>query len=130
MKIKDYIFYRMYIAYKKGNDFGTLNSVLYLSVIDGLIFLPFAFIIITIFHIEGYTRLVPIFIPLMLAFILNSVRYHKKDKFTVLHKKYKNSKYNSYIKNWMLYSLIFIAIAWGFLGVIPIAKLLTFLVPS
>jgi len=55
---------------------------------------------------------------------LDLIRYFKKGKLENLKSKFKNNKYNRWIKNWMLYLLLFVVGAWGFMGIVPIVKFL------
>lgn len=129
MQLKDYIFYRMYLAYEKHEGDGKFSAVLYIAAMEFLLILPLIMLIGMYFRNKEKMIVVGliIFIPLILAFLLNYKCYFKKGKIEQLKSRFKNSKYNHRIKNWMLYLLPFFLGAWGFLGVMPIGKFLQLL---
>jgi len=126
MRIKDYIFYRMYLAYRKHEDGGRIEAILYFIMIEYCLILPISIIIAIPF--KRYDRMgmvaLVLIIPMIIIFALNLRRYFKKGKVDQLKSKFKNSKYNQRIKNWMLYLLPFFAGAWGLFGIVPIIKFL------
>jgi len=126
MQIKDYIFYRMYLAYKKHEDGGRIEAILYFILIEYFLFAPI-YIIIAVPFFDDNKKIIAgmiLFIPMIIIFALNIKRYFKEGKVDQLKSKFKNSKYNRIIKNWMLYLLPFFAGAWGLLGIMPISKFL------
>ncbi|HCO67324.1 MAG TPA: hypothetical protein DIT04_06160 [Dysgonomonas sp.] len=120
MKLKDYIFYRMYCIYKKNNEFARVSAIAYLSAIDFFLILPFIFICAAGFNIKGNSAYLITVLPGVILIILNCLGYFNKNRLNSLIRKYNRSKYNRTIKNWMLYSIIFIAMVWGILGMFPI----------
>jgi len=126
MRIKDYIFYRMYLAYEKHEGDGEFTSTLYLSAIEFFLIAPLIILFGMPFRDANKMTIVGliVFVPMILIFILNYRRYFKKGKVEQLKSKFKNSKYNRRIKNWMLYILPFLVGGWGLLGVMPISKFL------
>ena len=128
MQIKDYIFYRMYLAYKKHEGAGRFSATLYVSAIETLLTFPFIFILLSIIKAKGDLIVLLMFsLPAILFLIMNYRRYFKRGMIEQLKSKFKNSRYNHWIKNWMLYLLMFIIAAWGFLGIMPILKFFQFI---
>jgi len=116
MKFKDYLFYRMYINYKKANE-GRFSAIIFFTIIEYCILSPIIIFITELINLNNDWDWIPMFFPLVIIFLLNCKRYYRKGKVEELKKKYKDSKYNNLVKNWVIYSLIFMAIAWGMIGV-------------
>lgn len=115
----------MYLAYKKHEGAGQFSATIFVAAIEYLLIAPFLMIAATPFR----DRDIPIdkFIiigPTIIMMVLNLIRYFKKGKLENLKSKFKNSKYNRWIKNWMLYLLPFLAAAWGAVGIVPIVNFL------
>ena len=124
MKLKDYIFYRMYLAYKKHEGAGRFTTVLYFAWIEMFLTFPFTFIVLIAVKAKSdFAILSVIIIPAAIIFLLNYKRYFKKGKIEELKSKFGNSKYNYRIKNWMLYLLPLFSSACGIAGIYPVSKL-------
>ncbi len=125
MKIKDYIFYRMYLAYQKHEGEGRFATVLYFVLIEYFLLFPFTLIALNILKPESKaTGITAAIIPMVIIALLNFKRYYKKGKIEELKSRFGKSEYNHKIKNWMLYILPFLAGAWGLFGIAPIIKVL------
>lgn len=128
LKIKDYIFYRMYVTYKKANEYGKINTILFFTVIEFLFASPLILLISIAAEDNEVAKYIVIFLPMIIIFLLNLKRYGKKDIIGKLIKKYHDSKYNKNIKMWMIYLLMPLAIAWGlFIGILLIGKAALFI---
>jgi len=115
MRIKDYIFYRMYLAYRKHEEFGRITTMLYFTWIEYFLTFPISFIFLSIIKPDSKaTSLITAAIPMVIIFLLNLKRYHSNKKIDELKSRFKNSKYNYRIKNWMLYLLPLVA---SFIGI-------------
>lgn len=112
MAFKDYIFYRMHHNYKKANE-GIFSVVMFLTLFEYFLIAPFIIIFVKKSNISNGENLFFYLTPMLIIFLLNCKRYYRKGKVTELIKKYHKSPYNKSIKNWMIYSLTFFAIAWG-----------------
>ena len=108
----DYIFYRIYLYYKKKDDSPIFSGILFLSVLKICIL----FFIVTIFNIltggflsnnnpdmkneyfySGYG------IILFLFIILDALRYSKTAKLKKLGTKYQNKSINHIVKTWQIF---------------------------
>ena len=124
MQIKDYIFYRMYLAYEKHGEDGKFTTVLLFTMIEYFLAFTFTVFLMALVRPESRTTgLITIAIPMIIIFILNCKRYYRKGKLEELKSKFKYSKYNYRIKNWMLYILIPFSPFPGFFILYIISKL-------
>ena len=118
----------MYLVYKKHEGAGRFSATLYISAIETLLTFPIILIVLSIIKAKNdFTILSVIIIPSIIIFLLNYKRYFKRGKIDELKSRFRDSRYNRIIKNWMLYLLMFIVTAWGFLGIMPIVKFLQFI---
>ena len=130
MKFKDYIFYRMYHNYKKANE-GTFSVIIFFCMLEFFLLMPFVFILMNIMEkIEEEFKYIPIIAVMMTLLIGNCIRYYNKKRVARILSRYKNNKYNKIIKNWMIYSLLFISLTWGLFGIVPIMELYLYIKDS
>ena len=113
----------MYLAYEKHEGTGQFSAAIFVAAIEYLLIAPF--LMIAAIPFKDHSMPISKFIiigPTIIMMILNLIRYFKKGKLEKLKSKFKNSRCNYRIKNWMLYLLPFFAGAWGLLGIMPISK--------
>jgi hypothetical protein len=117
MQLKDYIFYRMYIAYRdnEGDDAPTFSVILFFSMID--ICWSSSIAIFVSFFYTNLWYIIIVIIPL--AGIIINFRRYNKNKVIEIFRKYKYSKCNKLIKNWMIYLAYWLTCMVGFLAIIP-----------
>ena len=105
----------MYLAYRKHEEFGRITTMLYFTWIEYFLTFPISFIFLSIIKPDSKaTSLITAAIPMVIIFLLNLKRYHSNKKIDELKSRFKNSKYNYRIKNWMLYLLPLVA---SFIGI-------------
>ena len=108
----DYIFFRIYLFYKKKNDLPLLTGLLFLLVLKVCIL----FFLVTLFNIFTGGLLsnhnpdliknsfwIAYAIILFVSFIFDILRYSKTEIIKRLDTKYHNKKINYLLKNWHIF---------------------------
>jgi|GEM_PF-4494365 len=104
MKLKDYLFQRLLLTYKS-----SYQATNYLSFLDIILFSPLGFIFIVFAGRLGkWAGITAIGSYLVLIVLLNIRRYENKRRILQVVRKYRDNKYNTYIKNWMIYIFPFL----------------------
>ena len=129
MKFKDYIFYRMYQNYQKANE-GIFSVVMFFTLLEYFLLAPFIIIFVKKSNITNDKNLIFYLAPMLIVFLFNCIRYYNKKRVARILSRYKNNKYNKIIKNWMIYSLLFISLTWGLFGIVPIMELYLYIKDS
>ena len=94
----DYIFYRLYIMYKKHGDPPILSTCIFLSYIVGIA------IVILFFCIQKWADIHNLIAPLFI-FVTFCVMVYRKKKIEGLMKKYQGCVRNKLIANWMIWCI-------------------------
>lgn len=114
IKIRDYIFYRTYEAYKKKGHSALFSSILYLSACD--LFL-FSFIYgICIYLLDGIEKKYKYYIFLLyfsIVVFLNIKKYYKTQKIEDLINLYQNNYLNKTIGSWVFFFILPICMVVG-----------------
>lgn len=109
----DYIFFRIYRAYKVKHDPAMLNSILYLSCVLMFVLLPITGIIFEMVRKDGKINLLffILYFISILAFI--SVRYGNKKKVNSLYNRYSQHNLNRKIPTYYFFLILPICIILG-----------------
>jgi len=99
----DYIYYRMYAAYKKADENPGFTTPLLFSAIFSLyVSIPLLILGGHYFHISTIVFML-IYIAIGINGFIFTIRRYDKKKITEIFLKYRFHKCNQWIKNWMLY---------------------------
>ena len=113
MKVIDYIFYRIFYAYKKAKDDPTFNAIwIFSSILTLYVCVPLLVFSDRFFNFSKLVWLAIFLILYALAAIIIARRYNKK-KITEIQIEYRFSKYNKWIRNWMIYLGLIVSIPLG-----------------
>lgn len=108
----DYIYYRMYLWYTKKNDCATYTSIIFITMIKTFIWLPLVGFIGSLCRAgKTKTDLYLYCIFCVTTLIYSSIKYTRQKK--EIFSKYKHSKWNKLIPNWMIFSSLPLSILWG-----------------
>ena len=108
MQVIDYIFYRMYIAYKKADDDPIFRTVLLFSAIFAIYVSSFVLILCHQFFHVGKIVFILIYIIIGIVGAILTLRRYNKKKRNEIQVKYRYHKCNRWIKNWMFYTGFFL----------------------
>ncbi|SDI27167.1 hypothetical protein SAMN04488062_1342 [Flavobacterium omnivorum] len=114
IKIRDYIFYRTYEAYKKKEHPALFSSTLYLSACDLFLF-SFSYGI-CIYLLDGIEKKYKYYIFLLyfsIVVFLNINKYYKKQKIKDLISLYQNNYLNKTISSWVFFFILPICMVVG-----------------
>jgi hypothetical protein len=116
----------MYIAYrdKEGDDAPTFSVIIFFGFIDIAWSTPVA-MIVSLLQFK-YPYIIFVILPLV-GVIINFRRYNKKKVIEIL-RKYKYSRYNKLIKNWMIYLAYWLTCMTGFFIIFPAGYLFMYIV--
>jgi hypothetical protein len=115
----------MYIAYrdKEGDDAPTFSVILFFFMIDITWSTPIG-MIVNLLQIK-YWYIILVIVPLA-GIIINFRRYNKK-KVIEIFRKYKYSKCNKLIKNWMIYLAYWLTCIAGLFAIGPAVYLFIYI---
>ena len=98
----DYIYYRMFCWYKQKKDCATYTSIMFITMIKIFIWFPIIGFVGTLIKAGNVkTDLYLYFIFCITILIHSSIRYTKRKE--IIFAKYRHSKYNKLIPNWMIF---------------------------
>ena len=120
MQIIDYIFYRMYIAYKKADEGPVFSTVLLFSAIFAIyVSIPVSILYYQFFNMSKIVFML-IYITIGIVGAILTLRRYNKKKRNEIQIRYRFNKYNKRIKNWMIYAVLVLLfpmapLIWGIL---------------
>lgn len=102
----------MYLWYTKKNDCATYTSIIFITMIKTFIWLPLVGFIGSLCRAgKTKTDLYLYCIFCVTTLIYSSIKYTRQKK--EIFSKYKHSKWNKLIPNWMIFSSLPLSILWG-----------------
>lgn len=114
-KIFDYIYYRTYLAYVKGNDPATLCSICYLSACIWILALPIAgFFFDMMRDKNGNINIIYWILYTIIVISCISIRYLRKGKIKEIKDYFSNCSANSIFPTWSFFFILPICIVIGF----------------
>lgn len=110
----DYIFYRVYWAYKKKGESAKTLSLLYMTMVFAFLCLPLALFLCELLRDpwrrnDGYL----LSIYLLIVLIYSYLSFLSKKKIYLINKKNKNNHLNHVIPDWWFFVILPLSIAWG-----------------
>ena len=108
----DYIYYRMYVWYVRKGDCAPVTSMLFITAVKFFLWFPLAgFVIASFSDGNKNANLAMYLLYAVLVFVHSLVRYAKrKDD---IFARYKRSKYNRSVSNWLIFSSLPLSIVGG-----------------
>lgn len=117
MVIFDYIFYRVYIAYRKADEFENASSILYLSACCFALSMPLlSFIYELMRGVESIILKIICGLFMVLITLCMSVRYLMFRKFEKLEEQFRTWRLNVIIPTWCFWFVLPICFALGLIG--------------
>ena len=114
MEMIDYIFYRVYWAYKKKRESAKILSLLYMTMLLAFFAFPFALFLCELLRNPWHGNDAYLYsIYLLTVFIYSCFRYFPNKKIRRINKKFDNSHYNRTIPNWCFFAVLPLSVAWG-----------------
>ena len=117
----DYIYYRMYVWYKRKNDCARVNSVLFITSVKFFLFFPIIGIVITFFDSDKKNMTLMLYLVYAILMLMHSLIKYIRQTNSILEK-YKHSKYNRTIHNYVIYSILPISVIGGILFYVILYK--------
>ena len=110
----DYIYYRMYVWYKRKKDCAKINSALFIASIRFFIYFPFMGIAINFFNNARKGLTLILYLVYAVSILTHSLIKYTRQTDSILEK-YKHSKYNKTIHNYVIFSILPISVIGGIL---------------
>lgn len=98
----DYIYYRMLCWYKQKKDCATYTSIMFITMVKIFIWFPLVGFIGSLFRTDNIKTDLYLYCIFCITMLLHSATKYTKQK-EKLSAKYKHSKYNKLIPNWMIF---------------------------
>ena len=116
MKFLDYCFYRIYKSFKKKDDIGLVPAIIYISLTEIMLLIPFVFLIVDILKENDLRNYVKIFVVFfcIIIIIINVVKYAINDRLHKIIIRFEKSKYNQLINSFWFFLLFPLSIVVGF----------------
>mgnify|MGYP007093312043 FL=1 len=117
----DYIYYRMYIWYKRKKDCARINSALFIASIRFFLYFPFMGIAISFFNNGRKDLALILYSVYAVTILMHSLIKYTRQTNSILEK-YKHSKYNKTTHNYVIFSTLPISVIGGILFYILLYK--------
>lgn len=117
----DYIYYRMYVWYKRKKDCAKINSALFIASIRFFLYFPFMGIAINFFNNARKGLTLILYLVYAVSILTHSLIKCTRQTDSILEK-YKHSKYNKTIHNYVIFSILPISVIGGILFYILLYK--------
>ena len=121
----DYIFYRVYWAYKKKRETAKIRSLLYMTMVLAFFFSPLALCLCELLR-DPWRRndgcLLSIY--LLIVMIYSYLRFVPTKRIILLDKKFDKNHYNHLIPDWSFFLILPLSIVWGISAYIMLVKFL------
>lgn len=119
----DYIFYRVYWAYRKKGESAKILTTLYMTMVIAFLFFPLALFLCELLRDpwrsnDGYLLL----IYLLTVFLYSYLRFFPNKKICLITKKFCKNSYNHLIPNWCFFLILPLSTAWGISAYALLAK--------
>ena len=123
MAIADYIFYRVFWAYKKKGEAAKLLSLLYVAMVLVFFLFPFALFLLELLRDpwhrnDGYLYSA----YLLIVFAYSCFRFFPNKNIRLLNRKYDKSHYNHSIPNWCFFVVLPLCMVWGIVAYSLVVK--------
>ena len=121
----DYIFYRVYWAYKKKREAAKILCLLYMTIVLAFLFSPIALCLCELLRDpwrrnDGYL----LSIYLLIVILYSYLRFFPTKRILSLDKKFDKNNYNHLIPDWSFFLILPLSIAWGISAYILLVKFL------
>lgn len=117
----DYIYYRMYVWYKRKKDCARTNSALFIASIRFFLYFPFMGIAISFFNNGNKDLTLMLYLVYAVSILMHSLIKYSRQTNSILEK-YKHSKYNKTTHNYVIFSTLPISVIGGILFYILVYK--------
>lgn len=117
----DYIYYRMYVWYKRKKDCAKITSALFIASIRFFLYFPFMGIAINFFNNARKGLTLILYLVYAVSILTHSLIKYTRQTDSILEK-YKHSKYNKTIHNYVIFSILPISVIGGILFYILLYK--------
>ncbi len=116
MKFLDYCFYRLYTSFKKKDDIGLVPAIVYMSLTEFMLSIPFVFYFTDVLKENGCQSYVKTFVlsSCLFVFIINTYIYAIKGRLKKIVVEFENFKYNKSIKSFWFFLLFPLSTIIGF----------------
>lgn len=114
MAMVDYIFYRVYWAYKKKGESAKVLSLLYMTMVFAFFFFPLALFLCELLRDPGRRNdgyLLAIYLLIVLA--CSYLKFFPNKKICLINKKFNKNHSNHLIPDWCFFVILPLSIAWG-----------------
>lgn len=110
----DYIYYRVYWAYRKKRESAKILSFLYMTMVFAFLFLPVAFSFCELLRDpcrrnDGCLLSIYLLIVLMYSYL----RFFSNKKIRSINERFKENHLNQMIPDWWFFVFLPLSIAWG-----------------
>lgn len=121
----DYIYYRVYWAYRKKRESAKILSFLYMTMVFAFLFLPVAFSFCELLRDpcrrnDGCLLSIYLLIVLMYSYL----RFFSNKKIRSINERFKENHLNQMIPDWWFFVFLPLSIAWGITIYCLLVKLL------
>lgn len=113
-RILDYIFYRMYKAYKKAGDPARFSSIIFISLILIFLFSIFPLLLVELLRVEDCstsdTLIKCVFYSYFVLFFILTIRRYNSHHIKYLIFKFRNNRFNRKIPTWIIFVILPVSI--------------------
>ena len=108
----DYIYYRMYVWYAGKGDCAPVASMLFVTAVKFFLWFPLAGFVIALLSVGNRNAdLAMYLLYAVVVFVHSLVRYAKRKDY--IFARYKRSKYNRSVSNWLIFSSLPLSLVGG-----------------
>ena len=121
----EYIFYRVYWAYKRKGEAARVLSLLYVAMVLAFLLYPFAMSLCELLREPGHKNDGCLFFVYLLAALAYSCfRFFPNKNISLINKKFSKSRYNNTVPNWCFFAILPLSVVWGIISYSLVVKLL------
>ena len=108
----DYIYYRMYVWYVRKGDCAPVTSMLFITAVKFFLWFPLAGFVMALLSVGNRNAdLAMYLLYAVVVFVHSLVRYAKRKDY--IFARYKRSKYNRSVSNWLIFSSLPLSLVGG-----------------
>lgn len=108
----DYIYYRMYVWYARKGDCAPVASMLFVTAVKFFLWFPLAGFMMALLSVGNRNAdLAMYLLYAVVVFVHSLVRYAKRKDY--IFARYKRSKYNRSVSNWLIFSSLPLSLVGG-----------------
>ncbi len=108
----DYIYYRMYVWYARKGDCAPVASMLFVTAVKFFLWFPLAGFVMALLSVGNRNAdLAMYLLYAVVVFVHSLVRYAKRKDY--IFARYKRSKYNRSVSNWLIFSSLPLSLVGG-----------------